>query len=354
MQRYSTRVIVSYIPIAVLFICLFPPQARAADDAARRVNTFTLYMENDLFYNTDRQYTHGTKLSWISPDLAEYRENPLIPAWSYPFIEHVPFINEPGDQRSISVSLGQNMYTPEEIERSELIVDDRPYAGMTYLAIGFHSKNDWRMDTLEFDVGIVGRHSYAQDIQQAVHNIVDSTDPQGWEQQLHDEPILNVFFERKWRFLRTRYGRGLGSDFIPRIGGGVGNAWTGASAGGEVRFGWNLPNDFGTYVIRPGSDSNAPLDSTDPRLFRLFDRAGVHLFFAVDGTAVARNILLDGNTFRDSHSVDKNHFVACFVGGIGIIAGRFKITYAHVYQTKEFKTQEKDQQYGAISVSFTF
>jgi hypothetical protein len=138
------------------------------------------------------------------------------------------------------------------------------------------------------------------------------------------------------------------------MGGSLGNAFTGANAGGEVRFGWNLPNDFGTYIIRPGSDSNAPLDDTDPRLFNLLNRAGVHLFLAVDGTAVARNILLDGNTFRDSHSVDKKHFVACFVGGIGFTLNRFKITYSHVYQTKEYTTQEKEQQYGAISLSYTF
>ncbi|MBW2561068.1 MAG: DUF2219 family protein, partial [Deltaproteobacteria bacterium] len=60
-------------------------------------------------------------------------------------------------------------------------------------------------------------------------------------------------------------------------------------------------------MIRPGSDSNAPLDSTDPRLSRP-RRFGFHLFLAANGTAVAHNILLDGNTFRDSHSVDKKHF----------------------------------------------
>jgi len=222
------------------------------------------------------------------------------------------------------------MYTPEEIERSGLITDDRPYAGMIYLAVGFHSKNDRQMDTLEFDVGIVGRHSYAEEFQRASHRWVAATDPQGWEHQLHDEPIINVFFERKWRLLRAEYSRGLGFDFIPHIGGSLGNAFTGANAGGEIRFGWNLPNDFGTYIIRPGSDSNAPVDNTDPRLYSLFRRAGVHLFFAVDGTAVAHNILLDGNTFRDSHSVDKKHFVARFGGGIGFIVNRFKITYSHV------------------------
>ncbi|MEA3487312.1 MAG: lipid A deacylase LpxR family protein [Thermodesulfobacteriota bacterium] len=344
-------------PFFMTLFCLMlilPCQAVAENDIAQDMSTLTLYMENDFFYKTDRQYTHGMKLSWISPDLTDYRDNPLVPAWSYPLIECLPFINDPGYQRSISLSLGQNMYTPEEIERSDLVEDDRPYAGMTYLAIGFHSKNDRQMDTLEFDVGIIGPHSYVEEFQKVSHRWIAATDPQGWEHQLHDEPIINVFFERKWRLLRAEYNRDLGFDFIPHIGGSFGNAFTGANAGGEIRFGWNLPNDFGTYIIRPGSDSNAPVDNTDPRLCSLFRRAGVHLFFAVDGTAVAHNILLDGNTFRDSHSVDKKHFVACFVGGIGIIAGRFKITYSHVYQTKEFKTQEKEQQYGAMSLSYTF
>ncbi len=331
------------VALLVSWISLSPLQAHAGEDTLQPTGTLTLHIENDLFYNTDRQYTHGTKISWVSPDMDEYRDNPLI--------ERLPLVNQPGYQRSVSFALGQSIYTPEEIERSDLIRDDRPYAGITYLAIGFHGRDNRQMDTLEFDVGILGRHSYAEDIQEAVHDRIDSINPQGWEHQLRDEPILNAFLERKWRFFRKQYNRGLGSDVIPYIGGGVGNAFIGANAGGELRFGWNLPDDFGTYVIRPGSESNVPAGGIAQQPLR---RTGVHLFLAATGTAVAHNILLDGNTFRNSHSVDKKHFVACFVGGIGIIAGRFKITYAHVYQTKEFKTQEKDQQYGAISVSYTF
>ncbi|NMD06015.1 MAG: lipid A deacylase LpxR family protein, partial [Deltaproteobacteria bacterium] len=33
---------------------------------------------------------------------------------------------------------------------------------------------------------------------------------------------------------------------------------------------------------------------------------------------------------------------------------QIKITYSYVYRTKEFKTQNDEQQFGAISVSFTF
>ena len=210
------------------------------------------------------------------------------------------------------------------------------------------------MDTLEFGFGIVGRYSYAEDIQKKFHIWTDSGYPKGWSHQLHDEPVLNIYFERKWRALQTSSSGGLGFDCIPHVGIAVGNAYTGINLGGQVRFGWNLPNDFGTHLIRPGSDSSAPVDDADPRFFRPFHRFGIHLFFAVDGSAVARNILLDGNTFRDSHSVSKKPLVADLIGGIGMIIHRFKITYSYVRRTKEFETQKDEQDFGAIAVSFTF
>lgn len=335
-------------------ILSLPWQVHAEDDDARRSHTVTLYIENDVLGDKeDRYYTHGTKLSWVSPDLSDYRDNPFIPIWSYPLVEKLPFVNRPGDQRSVSLSFGQNIYTPADIERKDLVKNDRPYAGISYLAFGLHSKNAWKMDTLEFDIGIVGPHSYAEDCQKIFHKWIDAADPKGWKYQLHDEPIFNISFERKWRLLQTKYANGLGFDFIPHIGVSIGNAYTATNAGAEIRFGWNLPNDFGTFVIRPGSDSSAALDRNDPRFFHLFRCFGLHLFFAVDGSAVARNIFLDGNTFQNSHSVDKKHFYADIAGGVGVILNRFKITYSYVLRTKEFETQGEEQRFGAITISYS-
>ncbi len=342
--------------LLILILLSLPRPSFSGDDEARRSDTLTLYLENDLFAfdNNDRYYTHGTKISWISRDLTNYREVAGLPLWMHRLMERLPFVNDPGDQRTVSLSLNQNIYTPEDKERSDLISNDRPYAGITYLGLGLHSRNSYRMDTLEFDLGIVGRHSYAEDCQEEVHKWISSAEPRGWSHQLHDEPVLNIYFERKWRALRAGSSNGLGFDCIPHMGIAVGNAYTGANLGGQVRLGWNIPNDFGTYLIRPGSDSNAPVDDADPRFFQPFRRFGIHLFFAVDGNAVARNIFLDGNTFRDSHSIDKKPFVADLIGGIGMIIHRFKITYSYVHRTKEFDTQREDQNFGAISVSFTF
>ncbi len=342
------------LAVVLLAVLLTPQMSRASDHQARMSDTFTFYMENDLFENLDRYYTHGTKFSWISRDLSNYREITSIPHWMQGIIEKVPLVNDPEQQRSVSLSFGQNIYTPEHKEKKRLIKDDRPYAGVTYLGFGLHSKNTKHMDTLELGFGIVGRHSYAEDIQTKIHEWTDSEVARGWKNQLRDEPILNVYFERKWRLLQLRNSSGLGVDLIPHTGLALGNAFTGANIGGQVRFGWNVPNDFGTYLIRPGSDSSAPLDDTDPRFFAPLHRFGMHVFFAADGKAVAHNILLDGNTFRDSHSVEKEPFVADLIGGVGLIIYRIKITYSYVHKTKEFKTQKDEQTFGAITASFTF
>jgi hypothetical protein len=78
------------------------------------------------------------------------------------------------------------------------------------------------------------------------------------------------------------------------------------------------------------------------------------LFAGFNTSAVLRNIFLDGNTFRDSHSVDKKPFVVQGIAGVAVIVHRFKITYAYVYQTKEYETQNEDQEYASMTVSYSF
>jgi hypothetical protein len=97
-----------------------------------------------------------------------------------------------------------------------------------------------------------------------------------------------------------------------------------ANAGGTLRFGLNLPSDFGVQLARPGSVGGSPTDDLDPRvaLDRNFSLFG---FGTADGRAVARDIFLDGNTFRTSRSVTKRPFVADLGAGIGLIAGPWQL-----------------------------
>ncbi len=322
-------------------------------EAAKDRRTFSFYFENDLFADTDYGYTNGIKLSWISEDLTAYMKSDSLPDWSLPIINRLPFINEQGLQRNVGFSIGQNMYTPGDISSGSLIEDDRPYAGWTYFGIGLHSKNEYRLDSMEIQFGIVGPLSFADQTQKLIHKLRGLQSPNGWDNQLNNEPGLAVVYERRWRFFHDGPLGKSGLDFIPHLGGALGNVHTYANAGMEARIGWNLPRDFGTSLIRPAGDSNAPLNDHDPRLSR-DQKFSLYVFAGADGRGVLRNIFLDGNTFTDSHSVDKKYFVADVGVGIGLIIHRFKLTYTHVLQTKKFKGQKDNQTFGSITLAYTY
>jgi hypothetical protein len=195
----------------------------------------------------------------------------------------------------------------------------------------------------------VGRHSYAEDVQEKVHKWLGSDEAKGWDNQLKDEPALELIYERKWRFSPSNLGRGFGWDFIPHLGGRVGNVSIYGNVGAEFRFGWNVPVDFGTCPIRPGCETNPAIAPGEDH-HRPF---GVHVFLNIDGRAVLRDIFLDGNTWRDSHSVNKEYFVADMGVGVGISASRFKVTYGLIYRTKEFDKQKSNGHiFGTLLITF--
>ena len=315
--------------------------------------TFTFYFENDLFSDTDQNYTNGTKLSWVSPDLTGYAEDGRLPDWSLKYIRWLPFINEPGLQRNIALSIGQNMYTPEDISKEELVEDDRPYAGWTYFGIAFHSKNERRLDSMEIQLGIVGPESFAEETQKLVHELVNSKQPKGWDNQLNNEPGLAMVYECRLRFLRERAENGMGYDAITHLGATVGNVYTYANTGLEIRGGWNIPKDFGTALIRPAGDSSATVSAMGSRP-SIKKKFSIHVFAGVSGRLVLRDIFLDGNTFTDSHSINKEYFVADAYAGISLTVYRFKLSYTQVARSKEFEGQDDNHCFGSIALSYSY
>ena len=316
-------------------------------------STFSLMFENDLFANRDQNYTSGIKLNWMSPDLSEYRDSDKLPDWAVPLVESLPFINEPGLQRNIGFGLGQKIFTPEDTQRTDLIVDDQPYAGWLYMSAAFHNKNKHELDTFEIQLGVVGPAALGEETQNFVHDLRGFKEARGWDNQLKNEPGIILIAEHKDRLLQQNLFSRFGYDVITYYGGGAGNVHTYANTGLEARIGWNVPIDFGSTRIRPGGDTNAPADSSDPR-FSYKSAFSLHAFAGVTGNLVLRNIFLDGNTFTDSHSVDKRWLVGDLEVGVSMIYRRLKLSYTQVLRTREFHQQNDNHEFGSISLSYTF
>jgi hypothetical protein len=312
--------------------------------------THTFYFENDLFNGTDSDYTNGVKYSVISPDLSPDAPEGRLPRKVLEYVHRIPFIKKSPAEYShkVEFSLGQNMYTPTDTLRSDLIKDDRPYAGWLYISTSYHRRYHAKdivnfMDTVEVQLGVIGPASFAEDTQGFVHRLREMPVPRGWDNQLKNEPGIAAIFERKWLF-HPLNSKGLSYDAITHVGGALGNVYTYLNTGIEIRAGWNIPADFGVSLIRPAGSTRIAIGNE----FCMFG------FGAVNGRLVVRDIFLDGNTFRESHSIGKKPFVSDLAAGIALQFRNMMLTWTQILRTKEFRGQDNDHSFGAIALSFSY
>jgi lipid A 3-O-deacylase len=322
-------------------------------DSAQRW-ALNLYFENDLFSATDQGYTNGLRVSWVSPDVSDYLEDETLPAWIRSINRQLTFFHKTreGLQRNVTFSIGQTIYTPQDLNRTDLIAEDRPYAGWLFASLGYQTRNDGTLDTLETRLGIVGPGAFGQEGQNFIHKLRDFELFKGWDNQLDNELGLMFVWEhkKKYTYIYNENSR-FGFDLLGHSGISLGNVATNLNAGFEARLGWAIPDDFGTSALRPGGDNSTPRSSWDPRTSSSA-RWGVHAFISVDARLVGRDIFLDGNTFEDSHSVTKKRLVADSAVGVSMIYGRIKMSYAQIFRSKEFVGQQATHAYGSLAVSY--
>jgi hypothetical protein len=240
------------------------------------------------------------------------------------------------------------MYTPVDNTRTDLIKDDRPYAGYAYAGFAYNARNDWQMETVEINLGIIGPGSGARRAQNFIHKVRGIDRFLGWDNQVPSEFGLLVTYERKHKWQWQAQASGFGADFISHGGVSLGNVRTSLNLGGEARLGWYLPDDFGTSPIRPAGDNNAPRPGHVP-----FDTThlGAHLFASIDARAVARDFSLDGTLFSDSHSVKRRPFVTDMSAGVAFRYNGWKLGFSRVFRTREFVGQVKTPRFGSVTLS---
>lgn len=348
----------SFLRLSISFVLLIGGGAALAAEARKMTDpidhgTFSFYFENDLFGGTDQHYTNGVRLSWTSPDLKKFSES----SFTGPFgaqIDELPWINNSAYQRNVAFVLGQNMYTPADIQESSLIEDDRPYAGWLYTGLGFIWKNAEARHSLTLNIGVVGPSAYAQETQDLVHELRDIPKAQGWDNQLDDELGIVLGYQRTWRLFTGERRAGWDWETLPYLGANLGNVNISAYGGAELRFGYNLPDDFGTETISAAATTSTPVEGMQRAARNRWTNFGTHLFLRGEGRAVARDIFLDGNTFGDSPSVDKLPFIGEVSAGLSVNYKDVKLTYAYVYRTEEFRGQDDGSTFGSLTLSIPF
>ena len=307
-------------------------------------------VDNDLFGGKaqDQGYSNGAQLTLVSPNLLDYTDDPCLPKPARWINRHLEQLHAGRfDQQNMLFSLAQRIYTPKDSARQDLIEQDRPYAGVLIGSFGYNARRDNHLQTTQLTLGVVGPWAQGKQVQGAVHDLLGGDRFQGWDNQLHNEPVVMLTHERmqRWPADDSHRATGWGWDAISHYGGALGNLSTRANAGAELRVGWKLPDDFGSTPLRPAGENTAPTRSGRTTGWSW------HAFMTANAAWVVRDITLDGNTWRNSHRVDKRHAVALGGYGLGVVKDRWKFALARYHSTREFDGQRQPPVFGSFTIS---
>lgn len=311
-------------------------------------NYLSFSYENDLIGDgTDKYYTSGVRLTY-------FNVNTDVPPVIDDIADAIPTFDT-NETTSTFFTLGQNLYSPSNINVTGTQEGDRPYAAWLYGSVGLTTLTANHIDDVELTLGVVGPEALGEQTQKFIHtHITGSPTPRGWGNQLEFEPGVVLSWQRRWPGgfngeWEIDFGNQWRLRAEPNLNISLGNIYTYAGTG--VMF------TFGPY--------QETLQDTPPRVKPAMSGTGYfdvpdqdwswYTFAGIDGRVVARNIFLDGNSFdNDSPSVDKNILVGDAVAGVAFTLGNYRLSYTANYRTKEFEDQPEDTVFGSITLTTRF
>lgn len=314
---------------------------------ARDRGSLVFSLENDVLLKQDEGYTNGVQLMWITPELSLDTRSA--------FLRHLARLNRKllgGGEKSsgesfkrrAGLSLVQGIFTPDNLTETNLIPDDRPYAGLLYASLGLVKLGPAHQDSVGLALGVVGPLSLAGAIQRWLHKTYGWTYPAGWENQLKNEPVLELWFSRLWTLIPPRVSfHGLQPVVKAGLGAQAGNLLVASSALVDLKLGFNLEPQIDTFTAAP--------------LFNHFiggraTRTSIYAFARLEGRVIARNLLLQGNTFQDSHGVDIHPLYGQFSTGLAYQSQQAGLIFYFVMRTREFIGQKYREPYFGLTFSF--
>ena len=318
-----------------------------------------LQLDNDLFADSDRDYTNGVRIGLVQEIPLEskrgQRMNKRLRDNSKKFfgrLQNLRIDDEDEVRFARGFGVSQLMFTPEDPFALSAPEGERPYAGWLGFEYSLHVKQENFVNSLTVALGTTGDASLAQTSQNWVHrNISNSPIFQGWDSQVPSEITANIHFDHKQRFRNlSRYITDtIEVDGYYEGGAAFGNFRTDAYVGALARIGYRLPSSFSTPRVQLGSYGHELFNNTNDygKKFSAFAFAGLR------GTAVLHDITLDGPVFRDFDTgVDSKSRVGELIYGFSLRYKRVDLIFSQTVRSDEFTGQTENQEFGSVMLRF--
>ena len=310
-----------FLFLVLVFVPLF---TISQEKFSREISFIT---ENDLYTSIvrDRYYSSGIFLVY------RYLSNKK---------------NKSQEKRILEWKLGQEMYTPHKSVVNGINEHDRPFAGYLYGSFGINRvyKKDQILNT-SIQIGVIGTNSYAQELQEFIHDIYHFKKAVGWQYQIENAFTLNFNAEYLKTILKAQK-NSFDVTWTNNIN--FGTIYTNISTGFNARIAikplQNLSNSIGfnTNLNNEQNNSFKEIESflyINPKLRYAF----------YDAT-------LQGSFLNTASLVTKELIPVVFDIELGIkfTSNRFNFGYAFIYNTSKSKDLRHTygHKYGNITISY--
>lgn len=329
--------------LAAICTLLVPALAVGAPvaPAAGSEDSFTLTVENDLLAGKDSGYTSGVGATWTHAGLASFMDD-RVPGWLQAISSRLYISRLPDTMRAVSYTLGQLMQTPKDLTATQRLDGQLPYAGLLAWSARLHAWNARGTDTAALTLGVVGPLSGAEQTQKFVHRLTGSTRPEGWRNQIGDEPVFLLEAQRLRRLAGGDEGDGPGWDTVGFGLLGLGTIRSYGAAGAGFRFGYGLDRGYPDVTVLPGLQVN-PLAGTA--------RRSSYVFLAVLGAFVANDIGIErghGTPLRLAH------WQRQIAAGLTVNRDHWAFLLSMVRASDRYVGQSDSTRYGSLSVTYRY
>ncbi|MBS1586292.1 MAG: lipid A deacylase LpxR family protein [Bacteroidetes bacterium] len=229
-----------------------------------------------------------------------------------------------------SWGLTQHIYTPANIKSKEIEHGDRPYAGIAYIshALVSSDRNKEQRLTTSLSIGTIGKYSMAREIQTAYHQLVRYQVPEGWDNQIITDIIINYFVN----YERILFKPDSRLEIIGHVQANTGTLFNNLGAGLQFRCGL-----FNNYFSNYEHPTYCPKNNGPHRKVQFF------FYMKTSGVAVMDNATLQGGFFTHElspYTITKDsvsRFYMEYEYGLVLANSHFGISAAEKLRTPEFK-----------------
>lgn len=170
----------------LVFLPVFGSAQRIDNIAAQRATQekgyFRFHYDNDFFSRnrTDYYYTQGYSFEVAHPVFAKNPVSKIL----------LRFRDKPATYGLASEHFG---FTPTSIKSDEILMGDRPFAGVIMLksfSISVDTARRQRLSSM-LSLGMVGPAAFAGQMQAAIHRWSGDPEPHGWQYQIRNDGVVN-------------------------------------------------------------------------------------------------------------------------------------------------------------------